>query len=61
MTVADRAVLAPAPALDPRRWWALALLSSAFFMVVLDASIGSSRCPRLKRTSAFRSRGCNEW
>jgi hypothetical protein len=23
---------------DPRRWWALALLCGAFFMVILDAS-----------------------
>jgi hypothetical protein len=28
-----------APALDPRRWWALALLRGAFFMVILDAAI----------------------
>jgi len=28
--------LAPA-GLDPRRWWALALLCGAFFMVLLDA------------------------
>jgi hypothetical protein len=28
-----------APALDPRRWWALALLCGAFFMVILDAAI----------------------
>jgi hypothetical protein len=31
-TVADRA---PEPALDPRRWKALALLCGAFFLVVL--------------------------
>jgi hypothetical protein len=24
---------------DPRRWWALALLCGAFFMVILDATI----------------------
>ena len=30
--------LAPA-ALDPRRWWALALLCGAFFMVLLDGTI----------------------
>jgi hypothetical protein len=34
---------APQPALDPRRWKALALLCGAFFMVVLDAKwIGRS-------------------
>jgi hypothetical protein len=27
----------------PRRWWALALLCGAFFMVVLDASITGDR------------------
>jgi hypothetical protein len=26
--------------LDPRRWWALALLCGAFFMVLLDAAAG---------------------
>jgi MFS family permease len=26
-------------AADPRRWWALALLCGAFFMVILDANI----------------------
>ncbi len=25
--------------LDPRRWWALALLGGAFFMVLLDGTI----------------------
>ena len=25
--------------LDPRRWWALALLCGAFFMVLLDGTI----------------------
>jgi EmrB/QacA subfamily drug resistance transporter len=29
----------PAPEPDPRRWWALALLCGAFFMVILDADI----------------------
>jgi EmrB/QacA subfamily drug resistance transporter len=31
--------LTPPVALDPRRWWALALLCGAFFMVILDAAI----------------------
>ena len=31
--------LAPQTAPDPRRWWALALLCGAFFMVILDAAI----------------------
>jgi EmrB/QacA subfamily drug resistance transporter len=38
-TSAPVARLAPAPALDPRRWWALALLCGAFFMVLLDGTI----------------------
>src|SRR5688500_4652606 len=29
----------PETALDPRRWWALALLCGAFFMVILDGTI----------------------
>ena len=33
-------VARPAPAgLDPRRWWVLALLCGAFFMVLLDGTI----------------------
>ena len=33
-------VARPAPAaLDPRRWWALALLCGAFFMVLLTAFV----------------------
>ncbi len=32
-----------APAeLDPRRWYALALLCGAFFMVILDANVNLS-------------------
>ena len=40
---------------DPRRWWALALLCGAFFMVILDAAIVRRRAavdrgrPRLLR------------
>src|SRR5580693_4050492 len=33
-------VAPPAPAgLDPRRWWVLALLCGAFFMVLLDGTV----------------------
>jgi hypothetical protein len=35
---APAARVAPA-GLDPRRWWALALLCGAFFMAVLDGTI----------------------
>jgi EmrB/QacA subfamily drug resistance transporter len=57
MTVADRAALAPAPALDPRRWWALALLCSAFFMVVLDASIVIVALPSIEADLGFSEQG----
>ena len=29
----------PSAVLDPRRWWALALLCGAFFMVLLNGTI----------------------
>ena len=51
--------LAPAPALDPRRWWALAVLCGAFFMVILDAAIVTVAPPRSRRISASRRKGCN--
>jgi EmrB/QacA subfamily drug resistance transporter len=57
MTVKDSAVLAPAPALDPRRWWALALLCSAFFMVVLDASIVIVALPSIEADLGFSEQG----
>src|ERR671915_400147 len=37
----------PAPALDPRRWLALALLAVAQFVVVLDASIMNIALPSI--------------
>jgi len=33
---------------DPKRWWALALLCSAFFMVILDVSIVNVALPSIK-------------
>jgi MFS family permease len=57
MTVADRAALAPSPDLDPRRWWALALLCGAFFMVVLDASIVIVALPSIEADLGFSEQG----
>jgi EmrB/QacA subfamily drug resistance transporter len=57
MTVAGRAVLAPSPVLDPHRWWALALLCGAFFMVVLDASIVIVALPSIEADLGFSEQG----
>jgi len=57
MTVPDRAVLAPSPVLDPRRWWALALLCGAFFMVVPDASIVIVALPSFEADLGFSEQG----
>jgi EmrB/QacA subfamily drug resistance transporter len=45
--------LATAPALDPRRWWALALLCGAFFMVILDATIVLVALPSIQADIGF--------
>jgi EmrB/QacA subfamily drug resistance transporter len=49
--------LAPAPALDPRRWWALALLCGAFFMVILDAAIVTVALPSIQADLSFSAQG----
>src|SRR5918994_929013 len=49
--------LAPAPALDPRRWWALALLCGAFFMVILDAAIVTVALPSIQEDLSFSAQG----
>jgi EmrB/QacA subfamily drug resistance transporter len=49
--------LAAAPVLDPRRWWALALLCGAFFMVVLDASIVFVALPSIGGDLGFSEQG----
>ena len=41
---------------DPRRWWALALLCGAFFMVILDATIVLVALPSIQ---ASRSTICS--
>jgi EmrB/QacA subfamily drug resistance transporter len=49
--------VASAPALDPRRWWALALLCGAFFMVVLDATIVLVALPSIQADLGFSEQG----
>ena len=38
---------------DPKRWWALALLCSAFFMVILDVSIVNVALPSIGKDLNF--------
>jgi EmrB/QacA subfamily drug resistance transporter len=42
---------------DPRRWWALALLCGAFFMVILDAAIVTVALPSIEADLGFSERG----
>jgi EmrB/QacA subfamily drug resistance transporter len=51
---------APASALDPRRWWALALIVTAQFMVILDVTIVNVALPSIKRDLGF-SQGTLQW
>ena len=48
---------ASVPALDPRRWWALALLCGAFFMVILDANIVIVALPSIEADLGFSEQG----
>jgi EmrB/QacA subfamily drug resistance transporter len=42
---------------DPRRWWALALLCGAFFMVILDAAIVTVALPSIEEELDFTAQG----
>jgi EmrB/QacA subfamily drug resistance transporter len=42
---------------DPRRWWALALLCGAFFMVILDAAIVTVALPSIEKDLGFTAQG----
>src|SRR5499426_3357412 len=42
---------------DPRRWWALALLCGAFFMVILDAAIVTVALPSIETELDFSTQG----
>src|SRR5262245_62338997 len=43
--------------LDPRRWWALALLCGAFFMVILDGTIVLVALPSIGADLGFSEQG----
>ena len=43
--------------LDPRRWWALAVLCGAFFMVILDANIVIVALPSIDADLGFSEQG----
>ena len=42
---------------DPRRWWALALLCGAFYMVILDAAIVTVALPSIEDDLGFSAQG----
>src|SRR5262244_2014289 len=48
---------APQTEPDSRRWWALALLCGAFFMVILDAAIVTVALPSIKEELGFTTQG----
>jgi EmrB/QacA subfamily drug resistance transporter len=56
-TTTPVADVTPATAPDPRRWWALALLCGAFFMVILDAAIVNVALPSIQEDLSFSAQG----
>jgi EmrB/QacA subfamily drug resistance transporter len=48
---------APQTEPDPRRWWALALLCGAFFMVILDANIVVVALPSIDEALSLSAQG----
>jgi hypothetical protein len=46
---------------DPRRWKALALLCTAFFMVILDSAIVIVALPSIEQDLGFPSAGDLQW
>jgi EmrB/QacA subfamily drug resistance transporter len=54
------AAVAARPVPDPKRWWALALLCSAFFMVILDVSIVNVALPSIQKDLHF-AEGDLQW
>ncbi|MGH2745603.1 MAG: MFS transporter, partial [Thermoleophilaceae bacterium] len=42
---------------NPRRWWALALLCFAFFMVILDTNIVIVALPSIEEALSFSEQG----
>src|SRR6185369_12320890 len=45
---------------DPKRWWGLALLCSAYFMVILDVSIVNVALPSIQKDLDF-AQGDLQW
>src|SRR5512133_285539 len=42
---------------DPRRWWALALLCGAFYVVILDAAIVTVALPSIEQARDLSAQG----
>ncbi|WP_433294167.1 MFS transporter [Actinoplanes sp. CA-030573] len=56
----DTAAPSTAPAIDPRRWQALAFISIAQLMVILDGTIVNIALPRMQADMGF-SDGTRQW